>query len=136
MEKYFRPLLVLQVTLQMAWFFIPWNFAYGERAGMALSWVGSNSILSETVIIYISNILTALYLIIYIGLFFYQNWARVLLLVISLLGGLCISLYGISVLSSYEGMLGYFITLIDGFLIATAYLTSISSKFKGEGLGK
>lgn len=131
MEKIYRVIIVLQVLIQLAWFYIPWGFAYSNGADSALLWLGKNAYISDQIIIIISNSVTALYLGAYLGLFFFQGWARHLLLLISLFGGLSIVLYGLSIQSSYESMLGYFMTLGDGFIIALAYFSSLSSKFKG-----
>ncbi|MCW8194178.1 hypothetical protein F6455_05220 [Proteobacteria bacterium 005FR1] len=129
MEKFYRTVLVGLILLQLAWFYIPWGFAYSHGAHAALVWVGANSILDGQTIVLISSVLTFTYVTIYLGLIFFQRWARLLLLFITLGGGLAIPLYGISVESGYEALLGYFLTLGEGLVIGLSFFSSVSRKF-------
>lgn len=135
MQIFYRSIVLGLLVLQASWFFIPWGFAYENGAEAALSWLGANSLISHQVTIIISNIVTAIYIVTYFGLIFFQNWARNSLLLISIIGGVSISLYGLSIQSGYEAMLSYFMTLGDGVIIAISYFTSINLKFQGVKAG-
>lgn len=129
-EICYRWIIAGVFILQGAWFIASWDFAYHGGAEAALIWVGANALISEQAIIFISLVLTVLYFLAYIGLFFYQSWARLLLVLISLLGGFGIVLYGLSVMSGYEAVIGYFLTLGEGMIIAMAYFSSLSQRFR------
>lgn len=129
MEKYFRWIPIIQLLLLMIWFFMPWDFAYKNQADMALTWAGANALLDRETTFVLSNFLTGIYAVAYIGLFFLQRWARILFLILCIFGGFIIPVYGISVQSGIESMLGYFMSLIDGVLIAVLYFTNASKKF-------
>ncbi len=132
MEKFYRGILVILLLLQVLWFFTPWGSFYINDSNAALYWLGMNSLIDTHSIIIISNIVTVLYLVAYLGLIFFKKWARTTFIVVSIAGGISISLYGISVQSNYEAMLSYFMSLGDGFIIAISYFTNIDTRFSGK----
>lgn len=132
MERLFRILLIFQLLLLTVFFFVPWGFAYGADAEMALTWQGFNALVDEKAIYFSNQLASILYVVSYVGLFFFKNWARMLLLFVSVVGGVCISLYGVSIQSGFESMISYFMTLIDGALIVMSFLTSVHIRFNGE----
>ena len=129
MMVFYRSTILAVLSMQILWFFVPWGFAYDENSLVTLTYLGSNAFVETGVIIWTSNILTIGYIFSYTGMFFFKSWARRLFLSIALIGGIGILLYGLSIASAPEAMLGYFITLGDGFIIALAYFTPNSKKF-------
>ncbi|MBB6066170.1 hypothetical protein [Pseudoxanthomonas broegbernensis] len=89
--------------------------------------------IGEKAIIALSNMLTVVYVCAYLGMILYKKWARALLTTTALLGGLSIPLYGMSVQSGYEAMLGYFATLGDGMVIALSFFSELRLKFSKAG---
>lgn len=129
MATIYRILLISLLVILLFSFFFPWGFVYGVESVAAIGWLGVNALMSESAIVYFSNLITIGYATAYLGMIFYKRWARVFMVAISLLGGLAISLFGMSVQSSYESMLGYFATLGDGFIIAISFFSELKSKF-------
>ncbi len=95
----------------------------------ALLFYGADSLLDESFLNAISYGLLALYVLTYAGLYFFLRWARGIFLALALLGGLWIPVYGVAVQSGYEAMLGYFLTLGDGFLLGLAFFSKVSQRF-------
>lgn len=129
MAAIYRISLIFLLSVLLISYFLPWGFAYDNNSIAALRWLGANALVSEKEIIASSKFITMAYAAAYIGMIFYKRWARMLLLAISLLGGVAISLFGMSVQSGYESMLGYFATLGDGFIIALSFFSELKSKF-------
>lgn len=125
----YRTIVVFLVLLQLVWFFTPWGFAYQNGADSALYWLGFNGVLSSKFVIKLSVGMTLLYLFAYAGVFFFQNWARSLLLGLSCVGGLLIPFYGISVQSGLEAMLGFFVSVSEGAVLGIVYFSEIRKKF-------
>ncbi len=109
------------------------GFAYGNGSIAALGWLGANSLIEKKTIIALSNGLTVVYACAYIGMIFYKKWDRALLATTALFGGLVVPLYGVSVQSGYEAMLGYFATLDDGMIIALSFFSELRLKFSKAG---
>ncbi len=130
-EKFYKSLILFLILLQLLWFFIPWDFAYPDNSVNALMWLGTNSIIeSHTFIIFYSNTLITLYLIAYIGLLFYNRTAKLLYFILVIGNGLASPLFGISVQSGYESLIGYFLVIGDGMILCMILFTSISQKFE------
>lgn len=127
----YRAILAALFVLLSVSYFFPWKLAYGSDS-LALTWLGASSTLSHPTIDILSTIFTVAYAASYIGLAFFFRWSRALLLILTILGGLFIALFGISVQSSYEGMLGFFSTIGDGFLIGITFFSDLRVKFSQE----
>lgn len=80
----------------------------------------------------LSVLFSAMYAVIYLGLLFFRAWARIALSVLTVSVGLSLPLFGLSVQSGYEGMIGYFMVLGDGFVVALSFFSALSLKFKKE----
>ena len=72
----------------------------------------------------------ALWIVAYVGLFRFQNWARNLYLVLTILALFATTLYGIRVVSPMEGVLDLAVNLLDGAILAMAYLSSVKNEFR------
>lgn len=129
MVAIYRLFIFSLIFLLLFSFFFPWGFFYRGGSISALYWLGEDSLVSDRSIIFVSNLLAISYFLIYLGMIFYRNWARIALVAVSLVGGIAIPLYGISVQSGFEAMIGYFITLGDGAVISISFFSSLGSKF-------
>jgi hypothetical protein len=72
----------------------------------------------------------ALWIVAYVGLFRFQNWARNLYLVLTIWALFATTLYGIRVVSPMEGVLDLAVNLLDGAILAMAYLSSVKNEFR------
>lgn len=128
MKKLFRWIVVGQLALLITWYFTPWGFAYsGYETVLLLN--GADSRFDISTLLTLSSISTACYFITYVGLLFFRAWARLALPVMSLIGFLLTPFYGLSVQSGYESMIGYLLTLGDGFLLCSVYFTNMRESF-------
>lgn len=128
--KTFVLFVLFALTLQLFLFLFPWRFVYSELGLEALSFLGIDALIHPNFIWKISILFTGAYFISYIGLLFFKSWARIFFVALSIIGGIGISLYGINVQSSFESMVGYFISIVDGFIIALAFFSPVSEKFQ------
>jgi hypothetical protein len=125
----YRGVVVALLLGHLLWFFFPWGILYGEDSVAALLFYGAGSMLEERILNVASYFLFALYLAAYAGMYFFIRWARGLFLALLLLAGLWISVNGVAVQSGYEAMIGYFLTLGDGFLVAASFFSGVSQRF-------
>lgn len=75
-------------------------------------------------------VLQVLYLVAYLGMFWWLRWARTLLVVVNLAAGVSMYFYVSYCFNCLSSVVGFYMTIIDGFLISTSYLTSVSCKFE------
>lgn len=126
----YRGIISSLLLFQLMWFFLPWDFAYHSGAKEALFWLGANSVIESSKVIYTySNVITIIYLASYIGLFFFIPMCRPIFMILVVIGGLTIPLFGFSVESGYEAMLGYFMTIGDGLILCMIYFTPLAECF-------
>lgn len=78
----------------------------------------------------IPYVLGAFYLFAAAGLIFYQSWARTLFLLLAITNVLAMLFMGVFAVGGYDAMVGNIIKLLDGAILAMAYLTSVSSEFR------
>lgn len=129
MIKLYRNLVASLLGLQLVWIFFPWSRLYSPSSLVLLDRVGTDSLVSVGVMMMLSVIISVIYLLSCLGLIFFVSFARKAFIFNSIFGGACIFLYGISVQSSYEAFLGYFMTLGDGAIIVLSYSASINDRF-------
>lgn len=60
-ENFYRCFVIGIVILQLAWFFIPWGFAYDENSIKAIYWLGYSSVFESKSIVIISYIFLLVY---------------------------------------------------------------------------
>ena len=130
MKKLFIYLVTATLILYVLWFAMPffWHVLYDNEIVNLLSWGGYRGYLNVSgPIPYITGIV---YVIALIGLLLFKKWAR-LLFVISLgFSVVTTPLWGMSVETGYEALIGYLMTLCDGVILAVCYLTSLNDDFK------
>jgi len=129
--KFFRTLIVAVFVLHIFWFFSPFLVLSSEDLDAAFTWVGVDALIDNRWVLYISFVFTALYFIAYIGLFFYQKWSRLLLLVLAASGIIVILVSGMSVQTAVGAALGYSLTLLEGSILALSYSSAGDKEFRG-----
>ena len=65
-----------------------------------------------------------------VGLFFLQNWARFLFLILWLYGWIATLLFGVRISLPIAGFIGMTITTLDGIILALIFLTPMADSFK------
>ena len=134
--NFFRSIILLLLVVLLSSFFFSWDWTYGDTNSIAKTWLGAGSILNGALATGLGIALFVAYSLAYTGMFFYARWARALLIGVSIVGGVSISLYGISVESGVEAMLGFFATLGDGFVIGLSYFSRHSARFNGRRINE
>ena len=69
------------------------------------------------------------YVVASIGLFFFRNWARWLFVFLALSGPVYAALSGMVVQTPFEALLGGLVGILDGAILALAFLSPIASLF-------
>jgi hypothetical protein len=128
-DTIFRVFVAVLLIGQLLYFIFPWQSLYSEGSSAALLFYGADSVLEESVLGIIGYAILALYVVTYVGLYFFMRWARQVLLALALLGGLWIPMYGVAVQSGYESMVSYLLSLGDGFLIGVAFYSKVGQRF-------
>lgn len=119
----------------VAFSFVPWTQIFDESAVPALTWLGHNALLSDSEIFKVGLLYSVLYVVSYVGLFFFVSWARWLQLFLVLSSGFAILLYGLSVQSALQSAFGYFLTVGDAALLIMSFGSELKSEYRGVRQG-
>jgi hypothetical protein len=128
-ERCFRFLIGSIVAFHVLWAIIPWSATYSVESYSSLAFVRFDPIVSPEVFNALGFLSFSIALAVYTGLFFFQRWARLGLLLVLAFGGMLIFIQGISIHSAAQATFGYFLTLLEGSCLAVCYLSRISEKF-------
>jgi hypothetical protein len=129
MDKLFRSLILISNAIYVLWFFQPYNteHLYESETLVALSWIGFGSIeLVSTVSTYI---ISPLYIVAAVGLWFYFAAARVLFVVLIATSILLAPFTGLSVQTGIDMLLSQIVIGIDGIVLYMCYFSSVSANF-------
>jgi len=126
----FRKLVLLSFAIYVVYFFLSdfHQHIYSSDEMELLAWNGLGATLGSVVAF--PYVLGVAYTIITMGLFFYKAWARTGFMLIVIINGFSAVFAGISVSGGWDSMLGYFLAIIDGFLLAMVYLTPLVAEFE------
>ncbi|WP_409523098.1 hypothetical protein [Nitrincola sp. MINF-07-Sa-05] len=129
MIKLFKSLIALQIFSIIVLFISSNLYGYGNYPEMAFFWIGTNSLIDYYYISALFQIIYALYIAAYIGLVFFQNWARVLLIFAAVIWGILTSISGLAVFTPFEVTTSFYMNIIDGMIISFSFFTSLNYKF-------
>lgn len=129
---FYRRIIGFLLLLEILWIFFPLGWHNREITEGAFEWMGAGSILPYRISAIVSDLFTVLFFVAYIGLWFLKAWARLLFLILCLVGAVFLPLYGLSVLTGYESMIGYIITLGDGFILCLSYMSPLRKLFRAR----
>jgi len=131
MKSLFRAIVLIWIALY-AIRFLPsfWVYAFNRTDVATIQSVGSDALLRIELIILINIIFLLAYVIVSVGLFYFQNWARSNFVILTILSFLSIMIYGTQVKIEILSMHTYALNLLTGFLIALAFFSNISAEFK------
>ena len=99
-----------------------------EKELDVLSWTGYGAIIEYPPIV--TYALTAIWLPITIGMYFYNSKARLLYLIFTVYFIITTPLYGMFVSASFSLVFLEISNFLDGAILTMAYLTGVSQKFK------
>ncbi len=130
MIKLFRSLVVVSslsyfLFLGSWYLFTPY---LSEDVLAVLTWTGYGAIIQLPP--FVSWALVLFWLLIAIGMYFFNSTARLLYLVFTIFFILTTPLYGLFVSTAYDLVFLEITNFLDGAILAMAYLSSISAKFK------
>lgn len=128
-QHLYRTAVVGLLLANAAWFFIPWIEFYEKNSISVLFFLGKGAIFEDSILWVVNCVIFSLYLCGYAGLFFFSRIARMAFIMVLLLGGLWIAANGIAIQSPYEAVLGYFLTLADGWIIGISFVPGINQRF-------
>jgi len=125
----YRAGIIISMALYAVWFLLP-------NAGLPLSneihsimeWNFYNEIVSIPAVI--NWIMFLLFNMASIGMLFFKRECRDLFLILMIGSFILTPLRGVSVMTAIDASIGYYITIIDGFILALAYYSELSDNFK------
>lgn len=125
----FRLLVVLGTLTYLGWFFLPYGMHLrpGQVATIT-NYHGYGAVLPFTWLI--DGPLFLLWLFSAAGLFCFQNWARHLFLTLNVTGFIRVALGGIAVSPGFDAMLTNVLAVMDGAILALAYISPLSEYFE------
>jgi hypothetical protein len=132
--RLFQTLVVISTLSYVLWFFFPhisqWfaNDLYRDVASRLGQYDGLGALLPIHHPLYYVPWFT-FWLIASIGLFFFQNWARYLFLFLYVLSLALAPFSGFSVKGPLESFFGEITAVLDGAILAMAYLSPLSAAF-------
>lgn len=128
--RLFQMLVVSTTVIYIVWFFLPyWSGYLSDDEYRLAEYAGYGAILPVHHVLYYS-VWFGLWLISALGLLFFQNWARHLYLVLSLLSLVTAPFSGFVVQPPVDALFSNATLLLDGALLAVAYLTPLAASFK------
>lgn len=128
----FRVLIVVSAMSYLIYFFMPYfPSVYSGYENQIL--FDSSSILDSAWEFHIFNILFILWIIASIGMIFFQNWGRILFLILTLFSFVLDLILGVSTTIPIESFLVHLISTLDGALIALAFLSPVRVYFEHSG---
>lgn len=128
--RIFQLLVISSTVIYIVWFFLPYFSGYltDEESRLA-EYSGYGAIFPVHNVLYYS-VWFGLWFISAFGLFFFVNWARHLYLVLSLISLVAAIFHGFVVHAPIDALLSNANMLLDGAILALAYLTPLSENFK------
>jgi hypothetical protein len=130
--RLFQFVVASSTVIYIVWFFLPyWSGYLSDDEYRLAEYTGYGAILPVNHFLYYSTGF-CLWLISAIGLFFFQNWARHLFLALSLSALAAVSLSGFLVAAPVDAFLLNANLLLDGVILALAYLTPLAASFKAR----
>lgn len=132
MNSIFRTLIVFSSCVYLLWFFIPFfENRWPEQITQEIYFLaGKGAIIPN--ISELAYVFLLLNIVIALGLFFFQPWARVMFITMLVVNGLIALASGLVVITSFDSLLEYLMNIIDGALVVMIYFTSVNTKFKNQ----
>ena len=128
--RLFQVLVVSSTIIYIVWFFLPYLSGYlSDDESRLAEYSGYGAILPVHHVLYYS-VWFGLWLISALGLFFFENWARHLYLALSLLSLVAAMFSGFVVHAPVDALFSNASLLLDGAILAIAYLTPLAASFK------
>lgn len=128
--RFFQFLVASSTVIYIIWFFLPyWPGYLSEDEYRLAEYNGHGAILPVHNVLYFA-IWFGLWLISALGLLFFQNWARQLYLVLSFFSLAVAPFSGFSVQPSMDVLFSNAYLLLDGAILAMAYLSPLKASFK------
>jgi len=131
----FQIFVVVSTLSYIVWFYFPYiserlaNPLYLEIERGVRQYAGLGALLPVHHPLY-SGTWFGLWLVASLGLFFFQNWARHLFLTLYVLCIVLVPFSGFSGQGALESFLGELTTVLDGAILAMAYLSPLADGFK------
>lgn len=126
----FQVLVVASTAIYVFWFFLPYWPGYLSDGEYRLAeYHGYGALLPVHHVLYYGTWF-GLWIISAIGLFFFQNWARHFFLTLTLLGPVLAPFSGFAVQPPIDVLFSTTNVLLDGAILAMAYLSPLSVAFK------
>jgi hypothetical protein len=130
MNRIFRIIIVISLAiLCLKWILPFFDYLWLDQTDLdLLNWSGHKSMITISPLIY--WIMFAIWILLSLGMFFYNKLARTLFVAYLVVSFMLIPVFGYSVQSPLYLFLSGAESMLDGALIAIAFLTTVDSKFE------
>ena len=126
----FRSLVVASATLYVIWYLLPYDSLVGSNmAAVNLMNLDGYGATFNSDHWFFTNGILVLWVVAALGLWRFRNWARYLYLSLTIWSLVAAILYGIRVSSPIEETLGLVLALLDGGILALAFLSPLRRSF-------
>jgi hypothetical protein len=130
--RLFQTLVVASTASYVIWFFLPqWSSHLSDPEYRLAELSGFGAVLPVDHPLYYGTWFV-LWLIAALALLFFQNWARHLYLVLSVLELILAPFSGFSVQAPLDSLFGSAALLMDGAILAMAYLSPLAQHFENK----
>lgn len=130
--RFFQVLVIASTATYCTWFFLPYFPGHlSDDENRLLEYSGYQAILPVGHVLYFGTWFVV-WIIAAIGLFFIQNWARHLFLALAILSAATAPFGGFIVQSPVDVLLSTTNLLLDGAILAAAYVAPMSLAFTGK----
>lgn len=127
--RIFQVLVISSFVIYVAWFFLPyWSFQLSDFEQRLMEYDGYGADLPVTHFLFYGAWFV-LWSVATLGLFFFKNWGRHLFLTCTLLGLAMTPFSGFLVQDPLDALLSTINLLLDGAILAMAYLLPLSKSF-------
>jgi hypothetical protein len=128
--RLFQVLVLSSTTFFVVWFFLPfWSGYLSDDQYRLAEYNGYGAVLPVHHALYYGTWF-GLWLIAALGLYFFQNWARHLFLALSFLNLALAPFSGFAVQAPIDVLFSATVSILDGAILAMAYLLPLSANFK------
>jgi hypothetical protein len=132
MEKLFRILVIASISLYLVEVILPFvDYLWLTQEELDLmSWTGYGGAIKSSYTLY--WVMSGVWVGLFVGLFFFISVARKLFIAYLILILVLTPFFGYSVQAPFAGALNTITNILDGAIIAIAYLTSVDKLFNKE----
>jgi hypothetical protein len=133
-EIHFRILIICSITFYLIYCLLAfvWPFELTEDIETLRSWTGYDAYISQETFLVLAWIYSVLYIVGHVGIYFYMNWARMLLTILLIIGVVLSPFTGIEVFLPLESLVSSLIGITFTSIVILSFFSDMQNKFKSS----